>query len=87
MPKLGRPYLFPDPNDRSPNHPNEIIEKSQIIGLYNQEHLDDIMENVTSKVKAWISEKAKSHGWDKVDFVNSVCVLGRTDLVMKNVEQ
>jgi len=33
--KQGRPYEIPDPNKRSPNKPNVILDRDHVLGIYN----------------------------------------------------
>ena len=49
--RMARPYVFPDPDDRSKNNPVVIANSEQVIGLYNQMNCDgDEMQKVTPKV-------------------------------------
>ncbi|GAA0203700.1 hypothetical protein [Selenomonas dianae] len=80
MPK----FSFPDPDDRSPNNPLITLENRQVIGLYNQAHPDEEdMQNVTAKVREWIIQTGKAHGWDEVEFAGSEGVFKRTDFISK----
>lgn len=75
MCKLARPYVFPDPNDRSKNDPSIIVTSQQVIGIYNQYNLDDEMQRVTQKVQDWFIAEAKAQGWDEARFVGNQCIL------------
>ena len=33
---MARPFVFPDPNDRSPNNPSIIVSPTQVLGIYKQ---------------------------------------------------
>lgn len=69
-------YVFPDPNDRTPNNPAVIVESDKILGLYNRHHPDDEnMERVVQKVRAWFDSEAKNIGWDEVKFTGNQCFL------------
>lgn len=72
---MARPFVFPDPNDRSPNAPSFIVGAPQVLGLYNQENEAEKMERVTEKVQNWFKAKAKKEGWHGASFSGSQCVL------------
>lgn len=71
---MARPYDFPDPNDRSPNHPSELAERDRIIGLYNSVQ-EDKAQRMSQAVKSWFEEAAYSAGWADVKFVDDQAVL------------
>jgi hypothetical protein len=71
---MARPFVFPDPNDRSPNEPSVIVSSAQVLGLYNQDS-GDRMVRVTEKVQKWIEQKAQENCWDEVHFAGNQCVL------------
>ncbi|SEM52034.1 hypothetical protein SAMN04487952_104220 [Halomonas caseinilytica] len=71
---MARPYDFPDPNDRSPNHPSELAERDRIIGLYNSANAEQA-QRMSQSVKDWFSEAAKEVGWTNVQFVDDQAVL------------
>jgi len=73
---MGRPYVFPDPNDRSKNNPGIIVESQQVIGIYNQDNTEgDEMQRVTKKVQDWFLAEAKHQGWDEANFIGNQCIL------------
>lgn len=79
----GRPYEFPDPDDRSANEPAIIVKVPQILGLYNQAHSDDEpMLRVVQSVQDWFVEESKKESWDKAEFAGSECIL-RNETIMK----
>ena len=71
---MPRPYVFPDPNDRSPNNPSVIVSPTQVLGLYNQ-YNDEKMERVTKRVQEWFVSKAKDYGWEESKFSGNQCFL------------
>lgn len=71
----GRPYVFPDPLDRSPNHPSIIVKPADVLGNYNRAHRDDKRERVTDPVKNWFVQEALKQGWKAAKFHGSDCVL------------
>ena len=75
--KMARPFVFPDPDDRSKNNPAVIVISEQVIGLYNQYNNDGAeVQKVTSTVKDWFVDEAQSNqGWDEAKFVGSQCIL------------
>lgn len=75
--KMARPFMFPDPDDRSKNNPAVIVTSEQVIGLYNQYNNDGAeVQKVTSTVKDWFVDEAQSNqGWDDAKFVGSQCIL------------
>lgn len=75
--KMARPYVFPDPDDRSKNNPAIIVSSEQVIGLYNQLNKDgDEMQRVTPKVQEWfITEAKENQGWDDARFAGNQCIL------------
>ena len=73
---MPRPFVFPDPNDRSKNDPNEIVTSKQVLGLFNQFHdEEEQMQRITDKVKEWFKQKAMEEGWDEADFSGGQCIL------------
>lgn len=77
---MPRPYVFPDPNDRSPNKPQELVEADQILGLYNQS-TGESMKRVVAKVQDWFVAEAKRYQWDSASFVASSCVLSNDSVI------
>lgn len=74
--KMPRKYVFPDPDDRSKNDPNTIVDSKKVLGIYNQEHNDEEdMQKVTQKVQDWFKDKAEQMGWDEVSFSGGQCIL------------
>ncbi|NIZ19674.1 hypothetical protein [Entomospira culicis] len=65
--KGGR-WQWPDPNNRSPNEPQIVMNREKILGLYVKKTGIEAT-NVTSTVKDAITEEAKSRGWDNVAFM------------------
>lgn len=73
---MAAPFIFPDPNDRSPNNPAVIVDSNRILGLYNRHHPDEEnMEKVMAKVKTWFEKEAKQIGWDEAKFSGNQCYL------------
>lgn len=73
---MARNFVFPDPNDRSPNAPSCIVSSPQVIGIYNQENPLDQMERVTQKVQEWFIQRAKEvYKWDDAHFSGNQCLL------------
>jgi len=82
---MARPFVFPDPNDRSPNEPSVIVSSAQVLGLYNQDSGDaSKMVRVTGKVQEWIEQKAKENCWDEIQFAGNQCVL-KVKLAMRKL--
>lgn len=73
---MARPFVFPDPNDRSPNEPSVIVSSAQVLGLYNQDSGDsNKMLRVTEKVQNWFEGRAKQYQWDETHFSGNQCLL------------
>lgn len=71
-----RPFVFPDPDDRSKNDPSIIVTSQQVIGIYNQYNSEgDEMQRVTDKVKEWFLAYSKEQGWDESTFASNQCIL------------
>ena len=74
--RMPRPFVFPDPDDRSKNDPSVIVSSQQVIGIYNQYNTEgDEMQRVTKKVQDWFLEYAKEQGWDESNFAGNQCIL------------
>lgn len=74
--KMSRPFVLPDPDDRSKNEPCVIVSNQQVVGIYNQYNSDgDEMQKVTDKVKEWFVVYSKEQGWDEADFAGGQCIL------------
>lgn len=72
---MPRPFVFPDPNDRSPNDPSIIVSPNQVLGIYRQ-YTGEKMERITSKVQEWFCDQAKNkYGWDDARFSGNQCIL------------
>lgn len=73
---MARPFVFPDPNDRSPNEPSVIVSSAQVLGLYNQDSGDaNKMLRVTEKVQTWFEGRARQYQWDETHFSGNQCLL------------
>lgn len=72
---MSRPFIVPDPNDRSVNSPSIIVKSTQILGYYNSLNKDDKKERVVDSLKTWYKQKAKETGWKKATFHGSDCLL------------
>ena len=72
---MARPFVAPDPKDRSPNEPTFIASSAQVLGLYNQENSDDKRERITEPVKIWYVGEMKKIGWSEANFHGSQCVM------------
>ncbi|WP_448192808.1 hypothetical protein [Azospirillum sp. sgz301742] len=59
---MPRPFIFPDPRERSPNSPSIIASPQQILGLYNQINQGNA-KYVTDNVKNWFVGMAMQLGW------------------------
>ncbi len=79
---MARPFVAPDPNDRSPNEPTVIASSNQVLGLYNQENPDDKREKVTDPVKQWYTNEMIKIGWADAKFHGSQCLL-EANVVLK----
>lgn len=74
--RMPRPFVFPDPDDRSKNDPSIIVSSQQVIGIYNQYNTEgDEMQRVTDKVKDWFLTYSKEQGWDEMTFAGNQCIL------------
>lgn len=72
---MARPFVAPDPKDRSINEPSAIISATQVLGLYNQENPEDKKERIVPSVKSWYEARMRKEGWDTSVFHGSQCVL------------
>ncbi|NDV24113.1 hypothetical protein [Desulfovibrio sp. JC022] len=73
---MARPFIAPDPNDRSVNEPSVVVSANQVLGYYNQENKDNKRERVVDSVKSWYMDKMEEAGWSEAKFTGSQCVLG-----------
>lgn len=80
---MARPFVAPDPKDRSVNEPSTIVSSTQILGLYNQENPSDKKERVVESVRDWYEDRMKEEGWDHINFHGNQCVL-QAEVVLKN---
>jgi hypothetical protein len=72
---MARPFVIPDPRDRSPNSPTIIVSCIQVLGFYNQENSHDTKSRVVEKVQDFFKEKAENLGWHKATFHGNQCLL------------
>lgn len=77
-----RPFVFPDPNDRSINQPSVIVSQQQVLGLYNQNHPGEKREKVTDVVKNWFVDESANQNWSSATFHGNQCALA-VDLEIK----
>lgn len=83
---MARPFVFPDPNDRSPNDPSIIVNPTQVLGIYNQ-YTGEKKERITSKVQEWFCNKAKNdYLWDDARFSGNQCIL-EVNLTKKTIPE
>jgi hypothetical protein len=80
---MARPFITPDPNDRSVNAPSLIVSAPQILGLFNQENPDEKKERVVDSVKDWYKSRMESEGWSTVMFHGNQVVLS-VNVVLAN---
>lgn len=59
----GRPFVFPDPGERSPNDPNESCAPEKVLGLYNQAEGNPRRVKICDRVRNWFDQEARKHGW------------------------
>lgn len=72
---MARPFLMPDPKDRSPNSPSVLVNSTQILGYFNQCNTGKRQQNVTEPVKECFKKEAEAAGWSSVTFAGNQCVL------------
>ena len=53
---MARPFVFPDPNDRSPNDPSVIVSPAQVLGIYKQ-YTGERMERVQCLLEVNLPKK------------------------------
>jgi hypothetical protein len=81
---MARPFVAPDPKDRSVNEPTCVVSAAQVVGLYNQENSGDKKERVVDSVKEWYKAEMEKYGWEKATFHGNQCVLeAKVQLVTK----
>lgn len=64
---MARNFVFPDPNERTMNHPGVICHAERILALFNQES-GDSAQRISKKVRAWFEEEAIDHGWGSIEW-------------------
>jgi hypothetical protein len=72
---MARPFVAPDPKDRSVNEPTFVVSSPQVVGLYNQENPTDKKERVVDSVKVWYKSHMESLGWHTATFHGNQCLL------------
>jgi hypothetical protein len=75
---MARRYEWPDPKDRSPNHPHTLLEREAVIDLYRQGTGVEDAKNLTETIKRWFEEEAEQRGWDGVTWADQSAVLRKT---------
>lgn len=71
---MPRPFIMPDPKDRSVNEPTKVVSAIQVLGLYNQitgEKKERIVDSVKDRYKQTMIE----NGWGDAVFHGNQCVL------------
>lgn len=82
---MARPFVKPDPKDRSVNEPTQMVSTSQVLGLYNQENPTQKKERVVESVKTWYVDTMKNGGWKHAAFHGNQCLL-EADVRLGSVE-
>lgn len=77
----GRPFVMPDPDDRSPNQPHTIVERQAVLGLFNQSHPGAEAQNVTQNVRDWFETEAKAEGWAEIIWVDNNTAMLKANVV------
>jgi len=72
---MARPFVAPDPKDRSVNEPTFVVSAPQVLGLYNQDTANDKKERVVDSVKEWYETEMLKQGWNKATFHGNQCLL------------
>ncbi len=72
---MSRPFVMPDPKDRSVNEPSVVVGPNQILGYYNQLNKNARKERVVESVQQWYVEEAKRVGWSDARFSGNQCIL------------
>lgn len=75
---MARPFVSPDPKDRSVNEPTFVVSAPQVLGLHNQSQLNEKKERVVDSVKDWYVNEMLKQGWSKATFHGNQCVLEAT---------
>ena len=74
---MPKPYVFPDPDDRSKNSPYADVPSARVINLYNQS-TDSDARRLTEKIRTWFKQEALDLGWDDAEFSDTGCRLTNT---------
>lgn len=80
---MARRFVFPDPDDRSKNDPNIIVDSQRVLDIYNQDNKGSNMQRVTQKVQKWFCDTAKENGWDGANFAGNQCLLENKKILGK----
>lgn len=84
---MARPFVFPDPKDRSINEPTLVVSQAQVLGNFNQSNAEDSREKVTDPVKDWFKKEAESAGWHSAVFHGSQCILTASLELKKEIKK
>jgi len=71
---MARPFVMPDPKDRSVNEPTTVVSATQVLGFYNQ-NTGDKKERIVDSVKEWYKKTMLENGWGDASFHGNQCVL------------
>lgn len=71
---MARPFIIPDPKDRSVNEPTKVVSANQVLGFYNQS-TGDKKERIVESVKEWYKQTMRDNGWGDATFHGNQCVL------------
>jgi hypothetical protein len=72
---MAKRYEWPDPRDRSPNHPHILLEREAVLDLYKQATGEEDAKNLTEAIRRWFDGEAQQRGWDHVIWANQCAVL------------
>ena len=69
-------YLtFPVPEDRTPNSPCVLLEKDDVLSIYNSDTRNITKYQKDDDVVKWFQQAANLFGWERCEFHGCQCLL------------
>lgn len=78
---------LPDPYDRTPNEPVELVSPRQVLEFYNENAGTGTRHRVDSRVRKFFATAALDAGWSAATFYGNQCLLSVKLVVQKSSKE
>lgn len=78
---------MPDPYDRTPNEPVELVSPSAVLTFFNENAKIGSRYKVDARVRKFFTEVALEAGWTAATFYGNQCLLSVSLVVQKRSKE